>query len=88
MVNDVRRAYFYAKQQRSVFIELPGEDEDAVDGEVGELLLCLYGTRDAARERQRTLSRQTPCGHWVRRGTRSPEHFLPRRAGREDGGTR
>ena len=57
MVNDVRRAYFYAKQQRSVFIELPGEDEDAVEGEVGELLLCLHGTRDAAREWQRTLSR-------------------------------
>ena len=47
MVNDVRRAYFYAKQQRSVFIELPGEDEDAAEGEVGELLLCLYGTQDA-----------------------------------------
>ena len=27
MVNDVRRAYFYAKQQRSVFINLPAEDD-------------------------------------------------------------
>ena len=56
MVNDVRRAYFYAKQQRNVFIELPAEDEDAKPGEVGQLMLCLYGTRDAAREWQRTLS--------------------------------
>ena len=50
MVNDVRRAYLYAKQQRNVFIELPAEDGDAVEGEIGHLLLCLYGTRDAARE--------------------------------------
>ena len=57
MVNDVRRAYFYAQQQRNVFIELPDEDEEAADGEVGQLLLCLYGTRDAAREWQRTLSK-------------------------------
>ena len=57
MVNDVRRAYFYAKQQRSVFINLPVEDDEAQEGEVGQLLLCLYGTRDAAREWQRTLSR-------------------------------
>ena len=56
MVNDVRRAYFYAKQRRNVFIELPAEDTDAQEGEVGQLLLCLYGTRDAAREWQRTLS--------------------------------
>ncbi len=27
MVNDVRRAYFYAKIQRDVYIELPEEDE-------------------------------------------------------------
>ena len=27
MVNDVRRAYFYAKIQRDVYIELPQEDE-------------------------------------------------------------
>ena len=57
MVNDVRRAYFYAKQQRNVFIDLPAEDEEAKEGEVGQLLLCLYGTRDAAKEWQKTLSR-------------------------------
>ena len=35
MVNDVRRAYFHAKQQRSVFIDLPSEDENAVEGDGG-----------------------------------------------------
>ena len=44
MVNDVRRAYFYAKQQRNVFIDLPDEDQDAYEGEVSQLMLCLYGT--------------------------------------------
>ena len=56
-VHDVRRAYFYAKQQREVYIELPEEDEDAEPGQVGKLMLCLYGTRDAAKEWQKTLSR-------------------------------
>ena len=56
MINDVRRAYFYAKQKRNVFINLPKEDEEAEEGEVGQLLLCLYGTRDAAKEWQGTLS--------------------------------
>ena len=28
MVNDVRSAYFYAKQQRHVFIDLPKEDDE------------------------------------------------------------
>ena len=35
MVNDVRRAYFYVKQQRHVFIDLPKEDDEAKEGEVG-----------------------------------------------------
>lgn len=56
MINDVRRAYLYAKQKRNVFINLPKEDQDAKEGEVGQLLLCLYGTRDAAKEWQGTLS--------------------------------
>ena len=44
MVNDVWYACFYAMQQRSVFIELPVEDDEAVGGEVGHLLPCRYGT--------------------------------------------
>ena len=56
MVNDVRRAYFYAKIGRDVFIELPPEDPEYGSGKVGKLRLCLYGTRDAAKGWQETLS--------------------------------
>ena len=56
MVNDVRRAYFYAKIERDVYIELPPEDPEYGTGKVGKLKLCLYGTRDAAKGWQETLS--------------------------------
>ena len=56
MVNDVRRAYFYAKINRDVFIELPPEFPDYGSGKIGKLRLCLYGTRDAAKGWQETLS--------------------------------
>ena len=58
MFNDVSRAYFYARATRDIYIELPEEDLEANQGEVGKLNLCLYGTRDAAKEWQETLSRQ------------------------------
>jgi hypothetical protein len=57
MINDVSRAYFYAPATRSLFVELPAEDGSAKPGEVGRLNVCLYGTRDAAKEWQQTLSR-------------------------------
>ena len=37
MENDVSRAYFYAPATRSLFIELPDEDDEAQGGEVGRL---------------------------------------------------
>ena len=46
---DIKRAYFYAKARRPVFIEIPVEDrEEGEEGMVGQLQLSLYGTRDAA----------------------------------------
>ena len=46
---DVKRAYFYAKATRSVYIEIPIEDwQPGDEGKVGKLELSLYGTRDAA----------------------------------------
>ena len=46
---DVKRAYFYARAARPVFIEIPIEDyEPGDEHNVGELCLSLYGTRDAA----------------------------------------
>ena len=54
MINDVRRAYFDAQQQRNLLIYLPKEDLEAGADDIGHLLLCLYGTRDAAKELQKT----------------------------------
>ena len=48
MVNDVSRAYFYAKCTRCLYVEIPDEDPDAHPDYLGRLRLCLYGTRDAA----------------------------------------
>ena len=48
MINDVSRAYFYAKCTRCLYVELPEEDPDAHPDFLGKLRLCLYGTRDAA----------------------------------------
>ena len=49
MVNDVKRAYFYAPAKRPIFIEIPAEDREEGDGnQVAQLNLSLYGTRDAA----------------------------------------
>ena len=75
MINDVRRAYFYAKITRDVYIELPKEDPKYGTGLLGKLKLCLYGTRDAAKGWQETLSahlvgigfergRGHPCVFW------------------------
>ena len=51
---DVKRAYFYAKVVRPVFIEIPKEDRKPGDEDkVGKLNLSLYGTRDAAQNLQK-----------------------------------
>ena len=58
MVNDVRRAFFYAKAMRPAWIELPPEDyreEDKENDHVGLLEMSLYGTRDAAQNWQNTV---------------------------------
>ena len=56
MINDVRRAYFYATINRDVFIELPKEDPKYGIVLLGKLKRCLYGTRDVAKGWQKTLS--------------------------------
>ena len=63
MINDVSRAYFYAPATRSLFIELPDEDDEAQEGEVGRLNVCLHGTRDAARARPRSECKVSTV-HW------------------------
>ena len=46
MINDVKKAYFFADATRKIYIELPPEDYEA--GKCGLLQKSLYGTRDAA----------------------------------------
>ena len=47
--SDIKRAYFYAKVVRPVFIEIPVEDRKPGDDNlVGKFNFSLYGTRDAA----------------------------------------
>ena len=43
---DIKKAHLFAKTTRKIFIELRWEDQ--APGMVGELVYCLYGTRDAA----------------------------------------
>ena len=74
MINDVRRAYFYAKIQRDVYIELPREDSDHGKGMLGTLKLCLYETLDAAKEWQETLSSHLESIRSVR-GRKHPSVF-------------
>ena len=47
MINDVSRAYVYAKCTWCLYIEIPQEDPEAHLDYLGRLRLCLYGTRDA-----------------------------------------
>ena len=74
MINDVSRAYFYAPATRSLFIELPEEELEAGQDEVGRLNVCLYGTRDAAKEWQQTLSKHL-VSIGFRRGVGHPAVF-------------
>ena len=67
MINDVRRAFAYAKIQRDVYIELPKEDPDHGKGLLGKLKLCLYGTRDATKGWQETLSSHLESIGFIRR---------------------
>ena len=57
MVNDVSRAYFYAKAIRKVFVEIAEEDREPGDENmVGELQYSMYGTRDAAQNWEEAYS--------------------------------
>ena len=74
MVNDVSRAYFYAKMTRPLYIEVPAEDPNASRDKLGRLRLCLYGTRDAALNWQQTLSDHLVDNGFVR-GVGHPSVF-------------
>ena len=49
MVNDISRAFFHAKVEREVYVELPAEDRKPGEEHLcGKLRFSMYGTRDAA----------------------------------------
>lgn len=77
MVNDVRRAYFFAKAQREIHVSLPEEDkamyQDSEDM-VGRLRLSMYGTRDAAQNWAREYT-TTLLGLGFVQRVASPCHF-------------
>ena len=75
MTNDVKRAYFHAAATRPIFIKIPKEDhEDGDDDKVGQLNLSLYGTRDAAQNWSRTVTKMmTELG--FTQGDHSPCNF-------------
>ena len=78
MINDVRRAYFYAEATRELYVELPKEDAEFGRGDkVGRLRLCLYGTRDAALNWQETLSKHL-ITIGFKRGSDSPVYSSTR----------
>ncbi len=58
MINDVRRAYFNAPVRRRAFVQLPDEDPEKNGRQkCGELVLSMYGTRDAAQNWARCYSK-------------------------------
>jgi hypothetical protein len=60
MINDVARAFFEAPVTRNVRIELPNEDKTEDDWKqdmVGKLNMSLYGTRDAAANFQKEVTK-------------------------------
>ena len=74
MINDVSRAYFYARSTRCMYIEIPPEDLKAHPDYLGRLRLCLYGTRDAALNWQKTLAEHLVENGFVR-GVGHPSVF-------------
>ena len=50
MVNDISRAFFHAKLEREVYVQLPEEDKGKGEERLcGKLQYSMYGTRDAAK---------------------------------------
>ena len=67
---DISRAYFNARIERQVFVELP-EELKVGKHFVGELRKCMYGTRDAAQGWEHTY-RKALEGMGFRRGKSNP----------------
>ena len=54
---DVKRAHFYSKATRELYVEIPSEGKKPEDGDVvGRLVRSLYGTRDAPMNWELTIA--------------------------------
>ena len=59
MVNDISRAFFYARAERDVYVQFAPEDmKPGEEGMCGKLHFSMYGTRDAAQHWYKECSRQ------------------------------
>eukprot|EP00973_Karenia_brevis_P064125 8911025-Karenia_brevis.AAC.1 len=57
MINDVSRAYFYARSDTPTFVEICEEDrEENDDNKCGQLNVSMYGTRQAAQNWQNCVN--------------------------------
>merc|ERR1711884_669359 len=75
LIVDIKRAYFYAKAQKDVYIKLPPEDPRAGDPNAcGKLLKSLYGTRDAGANWHREYTGFLQ-GIGMKQGVTNPCHF-------------
>ena len=76
MCIDVRRAHFYAKAIRRVFVRLPEEDPASENKDAcGELLISMYGTQDAAANWEASYT-ATMKAMGFKQGKASPCHFV------------
>eukprot|EP00973_Karenia_brevis_P011081 1499463-Karenia_brevis.AAC.1 len=72
MVNDVSRAYFYARSEAPTFIKICDEDwEEGDQDKCGELQVSMYGTRQAAQNSQNKVS-EVLGKHGFRQAKSSP----------------
>ena len=77
MVNDISRAFFNAKVERDVFVQLPGEDRwRGEEGMCGKLRLSMYGIRDAAQTWYKEYSSTTHTNR-LHSGQSIPTYVLP-----------
>jgi hypothetical protein len=78
---DIKRAYFYAKARRDVYVKIPDEDmEPGDENRVAKLRLSLYGTRDAAQNWAREYGSHL-CSIGFEKGKASPCNFYHKERG-------
>ena len=84
MINDISRAFFHAKVERDVYVELPEEDRKPGEEHLcGKLRFSMYGTRDAAQNWYKEYSQQLVKIGFTQ-GIASPMHFLSPRTSDKD----